>query len=78
MAIGIMVSTFGYPTATCRRARLRAMARDRLFFRSAGELNAAKVPAWALVLQGLWAIFRAAADLRSGHQAREPLTTCST
>ena len=31
------------------------MARDGLFFRSAGELNGAKVPAWGLVLQGVWA-----------------------
>jgi len=33
------------------------MARDRLFFRAAGRLNGARVPAWALVLQGLWAAF---------------------
>ena len=33
------------------------MARDGLFFRSSGHLNAAKVPAWGLVLQGLWAVF---------------------
>jgi APA family basic amino acid/polyamine antiporter len=33
------------------------MARDGLFFRSAGRLNAAKVPAWGLVLQGAWAVF---------------------
>jgi APA family basic amino acid/polyamine antiporter len=33
------------------------MARDRVFFRSAGELNDAKVPAAALVLQGVWAAF---------------------
>src|SRR5439155_25527851 len=32
-----------------------AMARDGLFFRSAGQLNDAKVPAWGLVLQGVWA-----------------------
>jgi basic amino acid/polyamine antiporter, APA family len=34
-----------------------AMARDGLFFRSAGALNDAKVPAWGLLLQGLWAVF---------------------
>jgi len=34
-----------------------AMARDGLFFRRSGQLNAAKVPAWALVLQGCWAAF---------------------
>jgi APA family basic amino acid/polyamine antiporter len=32
-----------------------AMARDGLFFRQVGRLNAAKVPAWGLVLQGVWA-----------------------
>jgi basic amino acid/polyamine antiporter, APA family len=32
-----------------------AMARDGLFFTSAGTLNPAKVPAWGLVLQGVWA-----------------------
>jgi APA family basic amino acid/polyamine antiporter len=30
------------------------MARDGLFFRSAGRLNTAKVPGWALVLGGIW------------------------
>src|SRR5206468_12290332 len=34
-----------------------AMARDGLFFRLSGRLNAAKVPAWALALQGVWAVF---------------------
>ncbi|HEX7140007.1 MAG TPA: amino acid permease, partial [Vicinamibacterales bacterium] len=34
-----------------------AMARDGLFFPSAGRLNNAKVPAWGLVLQGVWAAF---------------------
>jgi APA family basic amino acid/polyamine antiporter len=33
------------------------MARDGLFFRSAGQLNAAKVPGWGLALEGLWAAF---------------------
>jgi APA family basic amino acid/polyamine antiporter len=33
------------------------MARDGLFFRSAGRLNGAKVPAWGLVLEGVWAAF---------------------
>jgi APA family basic amino acid/polyamine antiporter len=31
------------------------MARDGLFFTSAGVLNASKVPAWGLVIQGVWA-----------------------
>jgi len=59
MAIGIMISTFGCANGLIlagARASY-AMARDRLFFRAAGRLNAAKVPAWALVLEGLWAAF---------------------
>jgi APA family basic amino acid/polyamine antiporter len=57
MAIAIMISTFGCNNGlVLAGARAYyAMARDRLFFRSAGELNAAKVPAKGLVLQGLWA-----------------------
>jgi APA family basic amino acid/polyamine antiporter len=30
------------------------MARDGLFFRSVGRLNAARVPAWGLIFQGVW------------------------
>jgi len=59
MAIGIMISTFGCANGLIlagARASY-AMARDRLFFRAAGRLNTAKVPAWALVLEGLWAAF---------------------
>lgn len=57
MAAGIMISTFGCANAlilTGARAYY-AMARDGLFFRSAGLLNAARVPGWALVIQGVWA-----------------------
>ena len=59
MAIGIMISTFGCANGLIlagARASY-AMARDGLFFRAAGQLNHAKVPAWALVLEGLWAAF---------------------
>jgi APA family basic amino acid/polyamine antiporter len=59
MAIGIMVSTFGCANGLIlagARASY-AMARDGLFFRASGRLNKAKVPAWALVFQGLWAMF---------------------
>jgi APA family basic amino acid/polyamine antiporter len=57
MALGIMISTFGCTNGLIlagARASY-AMARDRLFFRPAGRLNRAKVPASALVLQGVWA-----------------------
>ena len=59
MAIGIMVSTFGCTNGlVLAGARAYyAMARDRVFFRSAGDLNRAKVPSGALVLQGVWAAF---------------------
>ena len=58
MAAAIMVSTFGTINAlilTGARAYY-AMARQGLFFRFGGTLNAAKVPASALCIQGLWAI----------------------
>jgi len=32
-----------------------AMARDGLFFKASGELNAKHVPAWGLFIQGIWA-----------------------
>jgi basic amino acid/polyamine antiporter, APA family len=59
MAVAIMISTFGCCNGLIlagARASY-AMARDGLFFRSTGRLNAAKVPAWALALEGLWAAF---------------------
>ncbi|MCC7177345.1 MAG: amino acid permease [Acidobacteria bacterium] len=56
LAVGIMISTFG-----CANGMLLAgarayyaMARDGLFFRSAGVLNEQRVPAWGLTFQGLW------------------------
>ena len=57
MAVAIMISTFGCNNGlilTGARAYY-AMARDGLFFRSAGRLSATKVPAWGLLLQGAWA-----------------------
>jgi basic amino acid/polyamine antiporter, APA family len=57
MAGAIMVSTFGCNNGLILAGARAyyAMARDGLFFRRAGELNAAKVPAWGLLLQGFWA-----------------------
>jgi APA family basic amino acid/polyamine antiporter len=59
MALGIIVSTFGCTNGLILAGARAyyAMARDGLFFRSAGQLNAAKVPGWGLVLGGLWAAF---------------------
>lgn len=57
MAIGIMISTFGCANSlVLAGARAYyAMARDGLFFARAGVLNRAHVPAWSLVVQGIWA-----------------------
>jgi len=59
MAVAIVISTFGCNNGLILAGARAyyAMARDRLFFRSAGELNDAKVPAWGLVFQGIWAAF---------------------
>ena len=69
MAIAIMISTFGCNNGLILAGARAyyAMARDGLFFRSAGRLNAAKVPAWGLLLQGvLGGRAGAAAHLRPG------------
>jgi APA family basic amino acid/polyamine antiporter len=57
MAVAIMISTFGCNNGLILAgARVSyAMAHDGLFFRSAGRLNAARVPAWSLAAQGVWA-----------------------
>src|SRR5712691_9434169 len=59
MAVAIMISTFGCTNGLILAGARAyyAMARDGLFFRSSGQLNTAKVPAWGLVLQGIWAVF---------------------
>ena len=59
MAVAIMVSTFGCNNGLILAGARAyyAMARDGLFFKKAGELNTAKVPAGALVLQGIWSAF---------------------
>ncbi len=56
MAVAIMISTFGCCNGLILAgARVYyAMARDGLFFRSTGRLNAKRVPAMALALQGVW------------------------
>jgi APA family basic amino acid/polyamine antiporter len=59
MAIAIMISTFGCNNGLILAGARAyyAMARDGLFFKPAGRLNAARVPAWGLLLQGIWAAF---------------------
>jgi len=58
MAVAIMISTFGTVNAlTLAGARASyAMAKDGLFFRIAQRLNQARVPGWALLLQGIWSV----------------------
>ncbi|HJR08922.1 MAG TPA: amino acid permease [Pyrinomonadaceae bacterium] len=57
MALAIIVSTFGCNNGLILAgARVTyAMARDGLFFARVGTLNARRVPAVALVIQGVWA-----------------------
>jgi len=59
MAVAIIVSTFGCNNGLILAgARLYyAMAKDGLFFKSSGELNKFHVPAWGLVIQGIWSAF---------------------
>ncbi len=56
MAVAIMISTFGCDNGLILAGARAyyAMAKDCLFFRAVGQLNDAKVPAWGLVLQGIW------------------------
>ena len=57
MAIAIMISTFGCNNGLILAGARAyyAMARDGLFFQAAARLNRKHVPAWALVVQGIWA-----------------------
>jgi len=59
MAVFIMISTFGCTNGLILAGARAyyAMARDGVFFQKAGELNAARVPGWALLMQGIWAAF---------------------
>ncbi|HSP61994.1 MAG TPA: amino acid permease [Pyrinomonadaceae bacterium] len=57
MAVAIMISTFGCNNGLILAGARAyyAMARDGLFFKSSGQLNSRHVPAWGLVIQGIWA-----------------------
>jgi basic amino acid/polyamine antiporter, APA family len=59
MAVAIIVSTFGCNNGLILAGARAyyAMAKDGLFFKSAGELNKNRVPAWGLVIQGIWSAF---------------------
>jgi APA family basic amino acid/polyamine antiporter len=57
MAVAIMISTFGCVNSLVLAGprAYYAMAKDKLFFARAGELNTARVPGWSLLVQGVWA-----------------------
>src|SRR5881409_934778 len=57
MAVAIMVSTFGCNNGLILAGARAyyAMARDGLFFRRVADLNQNHVPAWGLIIQGIWA-----------------------
>lgn len=57
MAVAIMISTFGCVNSLVMAGARAyyAMAKDRLFFASAGTLNSASVPGHSLWMQGAWA-----------------------
>jgi APA family basic amino acid/polyamine antiporter len=59
MAVAIMISTFGCNNGLILAGARAyyAMAQDGLFFRRVRELNKNHVPAWGLIIQGLWAGF---------------------
>jgi basic amino acid/polyamine antiporter, APA family len=56
-AILVMISGFGCANGLILTGArvIYAMAHDGVFFRSAGQLNQASVPALALIMQGVWA-----------------------
>jgi basic amino acid/polyamine antiporter, APA family len=56
MAVAIMISTFGCVNSLVMAGARAyyAMAKDRLFFPSAGTLNSASVPGRSLWMQGAW------------------------
>ena len=57
MAVAIMISTFGCNNGLILAGARAyyAMAQDGLFFRAVSRLNKYHVPAWGLVVQGIWA-----------------------
>lgn len=68
MAIAIIVSTFGCNNGLILAgARVYyAMAQDDLFFKATGRLNKNHVPAFALILQCIWACLLVLPRTRSG------------
>lgn len=59
MAVAIIVSTFGCNNGLILAGARAyyAMAKDGLFFKSSAKLNKNHVPAWGLLIQGIWSAF---------------------
>jgi len=59
MAIAIMISTFGCNNGLILAGprAYYAMAKDGLFFERVGRLNKFHVPAWGIIVQGIWSAF---------------------
>jgi APA family basic amino acid/polyamine antiporter len=57
IAVLVMISTFGCANGLILTGArvIYAMAHDGVFFPAAGRLNRASVPAFALIIQGVWA-----------------------
>ncbi len=68
MAVAIIISTFGCNNGLILAgARVYyAMAKDNLFFKATGKLNKNHVPAFALILQCVWACLLVLPRTRSG------------
>ena len=78
-----MISTFGCNNGLILAGARAyyAMARDGLFFKSVGQLNAEKVPAWGLVFQGVWAaalVLPRTYDPATRAYGQPAAATCST
>jgi len=80
MAVAIMISTFGCNNGMILTgARVYyAMARDGLFFKSTGRLNARAVPGAGLVLQGVWSAILVLPRTRLCDAAGNPLIDPTT
>jgi APA family basic amino acid/polyamine antiporter len=59
MAVAIMISTFGCNNGLILAGprAYYAMAKDGLFFERVGRLNKFHVPAWGIIVQGIWSAF---------------------
>ena len=59
MAVAIMISTFGCNNGLILAGprAYYAMAKDGLFFQAVARLNKFHVPAWGIVVQGIWSAF---------------------